>query len=221
MTSLADQAYEILLERCIKADYMPGEKLSENKLSDDLNMSRTPIRTALIRLIRKNYIQSIDKKGIIVKGFSQKTFLDTCFFLADLQQIVLTGLIQKNNVELLKMLDGIIAEQIKAHEQNDYYRYLICTYDYMEKTFESYNNEVLLQAFKNVRQNTTRMSMIIYNLTKQEPHYSTISMFQALNEGLKQQNPKSIHHYLLHNKKRMNEIQQLFNVHGEHLKIDS
>ncbi|MEG0258648.1 MAG: GntR family transcriptional regulator [Lysinibacillus sp.] len=212
MTSLADQAYGILLERCMKADYMPGEKLSENKLSDELNMSRTPIRAALIRLIRKKYIQSIDKKGIFVQGFSEKTFLDTCFFLADLQLIVLNGLIQKDNEQLLQALDGIIAEQIKAREQNDYYRYLICTYDYIEKTFESYNNEALLQAFKNVRQNTTRMSMIIYNLTKQEPHYSTISMFQALNEGLKQQNPQSIQHYLMHSKKRINEIEQLFNV---------
>lgn len=210
MTSLADKAYAILLQRFIIGHYMPGDKLSENQLSQELNMSRTPIRTALIRLIRKNYIQSVDKKGIIVNGFSDKDFLDTCFFLADLQKIALNELVQRSNLTLIQELDEIIAAQIDARDCDDYYRYLTSTYDYMERIFIAYNNQALLQAFHQLRQNTVRMSMIIYNLTKHEPHYSTIDMFTLLNEALLAQDQCAISKYIDSNRKRILAFEHLF-----------
>lgn len=63
---LAKKAYFVLEEQFIKGYYMPNEKLSENQLCKQLNMSRTPIRQALSQFIEKGYITSVDKKGIFV-----------------------------------------------------------------------------------------------------------------------------------------------------------
>ncbi|MEH6942532.1 GntR family transcriptional regulator [Bacillus sp. JJ722] len=215
MGSLAGQAYHKLLERFIRAEYMPGDKLSENILSQELKMSRTPIRTALIRLIRKNYIDSVDKKGIYVKGFSEKTFIDNCLFLHDLQKIVLYQLIKKNNNELISQLKPIILHQIHAKEKNDYYGYLIETYNFIETIFKSYDNDVLLKAFQNIKQDSMRMSMIIYNLTKHQPHYSTINMFTALSQSLKAQNIDEVDQYLQKNHERIMQFTKLFNGNGD------
>ena len=48
VVSLANQVYERIEESILNGVYAPGEILSENKLSADLGVSRTPIREAQI-----------------------------------------------------------------------------------------------------------------------------------------------------------------------------
>ena len=65
-TKLSDTAYDELLSRIISCQYPPGSLLSEEKLVAELGISRTPIRSALIRLQQEHLVQVISKKGILV-----------------------------------------------------------------------------------------------------------------------------------------------------------
>ena len=51
---LQDQAYASLKDSIIAGHYPPGMFLSERRLVDDLQMSKTPIRAALERLEARN-----------------------------------------------------------------------------------------------------------------------------------------------------------------------
>lgn len=51
MASAADNAYEILKQRVIGGTYAPGAQLKEEHLARELQISRTPIRAALKRLV--------------------------------------------------------------------------------------------------------------------------------------------------------------------------
>ncbi|TRM73887.1 GntR family transcriptional regulator, partial [Sulfolobus sp. B5] len=57
--SLSQTAYEKILEFVVSGKYRPGSILKEEELASLLNISRTPIREALVRL---------EKEGIIVKN---------------------------------------------------------------------------------------------------------------------------------------------------------
>ncbi len=48
--SKKDEAYVRIKDRIISGEYKPGSLLVERTLSDSLNMSRTPIRAALMDL---------------------------------------------------------------------------------------------------------------------------------------------------------------------------
>ena len=50
MSTLGDKAYEEIKNLIAEGVYMPGQQLQEAELSNRLNMSRTPIREALLRL---------------------------------------------------------------------------------------------------------------------------------------------------------------------------
>ena len=65
-TKLSDTAYDELLFRIISCQYPPGSLLSEEKLVAELGISRTPIRSALIRLQQEHLVQIISKRGILV-----------------------------------------------------------------------------------------------------------------------------------------------------------
>lgn len=82
-TKLSDTAYDELLSRIISCQYPPGSLLSEEKLVAELGISRTPIRSALIRLQQEHLVQVISKKGILVTEITPEGIRDL-FNLRDL-----------------------------------------------------------------------------------------------------------------------------------------
>ena len=48
--SLADQAYEQIKRKILSLGFLPGQVISDFKLREELEMSRTPIKEALMRL---------------------------------------------------------------------------------------------------------------------------------------------------------------------------
>ena len=67
--SLADQVFEKLESDIVSGVYPRGEVLTELKLVEQLNVSRTPIREALRRLEQERLIQD-SGKGSVVLGIT-------------------------------------------------------------------------------------------------------------------------------------------------------
>lgn len=64
--TLKQQAYNIIKEKIINCEYLPNMVLNEEKLGDEIQASRTPIRDALSRLEQENLVKILPKKGIMV-----------------------------------------------------------------------------------------------------------------------------------------------------------
>lgn len=62
----ADVVYEQILRSILLSRYEPGEKLSEVMISDQLSVSRTPVREALIRLSQEELVYVVPKSGSFV-----------------------------------------------------------------------------------------------------------------------------------------------------------
>lgn len=60
----------------LNGKYKLGESLIETKLSEELGVSRTPIREAFRQLELEGLVQSIPNKGVIVKGISSQDIED-------------------------------------------------------------------------------------------------------------------------------------------------
>lgn len=73
--SLADQVFEKLEKDIIDGVYQRGEVLTELKLVEQLNVSRTPIREALRRLELERLIQE-SAKGSVVLGITLEDLED-------------------------------------------------------------------------------------------------------------------------------------------------
>jgi len=61
-----DEIYRVLADRIINGVYMPGRKLSQTDLADDLNVSRTPLREALNRLQQAGLVVATTNRGMEV-----------------------------------------------------------------------------------------------------------------------------------------------------------
>jgi len=67
---LKNLAYDTLKEKLINCEYAPGSMLNEVRLTEELGVSRTPIRQALNCIEQEGFIRVLPKKGIMVREIS-------------------------------------------------------------------------------------------------------------------------------------------------------
>ena len=70
--SLIDYAYNNIRENILLRKYKPGKKLLINNLSEELNISPTPIKQALNRLVTERFVENIPRRGYIVTKLTVK-----------------------------------------------------------------------------------------------------------------------------------------------------
>ncbi|MDI9455874.1 MAG: GntR family transcriptional regulator [Spirochaetota bacterium] len=64
--TLRVQAYDLIKDKIINCVYRPGEMINEERLIEELNLTRTPIRDALGRLEQEGLVQIRPKRGILI-----------------------------------------------------------------------------------------------------------------------------------------------------------
>src|SRR5215212_4764712 len=69
-SKLGESVYQLLWDRILDRRLHPGEKLSDLHLSDELGVSRTPVREALNRLVQDGIVQAEPNRGFYVASFS-------------------------------------------------------------------------------------------------------------------------------------------------------
>jgi len=74
--SLGTRVFKQLQNDIINGEYQPGDCLTETKLSEELGVSRTPIREALKQLELEGLVKSTPGRGVIVQGISIKDIED-------------------------------------------------------------------------------------------------------------------------------------------------
>ena len=65
--SLKDHVYEYISESIKDGSLRPGDKINEQHLSDKLNVSRTPVREALIQLAAEGLRDAEPRRGLRAK----------------------------------------------------------------------------------------------------------------------------------------------------------
>ena len=65
--SLKDHVYDYIAELIDVGKLGGGDKVSEQQICDALNVSRTPVREALIQLAGDGYLENLPRKGFRVK----------------------------------------------------------------------------------------------------------------------------------------------------------
>ena len=74
--SLRGKVFQQIQNDILNGKYHPGDNLIETKLSEEMGVSRTPIREAIRQLELEGLVQSIPNKGATVTGISSKDIED-------------------------------------------------------------------------------------------------------------------------------------------------
>lgn len=113
IVSLANQVYERLEQSILDEVYPQGSVLSEGKLSEELGVSRTPVREALTRLEAEGFVAN-RSEGIVVLGITEKD-------VEDMYQIKLAADPLAAAEAALHIDDRILAQMKDIIDQQEYF----------------------------------------------------------------------------------------------------
>lgn len=77
MAVASDNAYELLKQRVIAGTYAPGAQLKEEHIARELDISRTPIRAALKRLVQDGLASADVGRGVRVAEWTEIDIQET------------------------------------------------------------------------------------------------------------------------------------------------
>lgn len=119
MANLKQQAYALIKQKIINSEYKPNEFLGESRVIEDLQLSRTPVREAMIALSQEGFLEIIPKRGIRVIPLSADdviSIFETRFLVEPWLALTYGPTISKE--ELLQEKE-LIKEEIDYNRKNN------------------------------------------------------------------------------------------------------
>jgi DNA-binding GntR family transcriptional regulator len=73
---LREDVHALLRQRIVEGTLLPGSRLQDLQLAAELGVSRTPVREALLRLVREGLVTSDPNRGFFVAPLSREEVLE-------------------------------------------------------------------------------------------------------------------------------------------------
>jgi DNA-binding GntR family transcriptional regulator len=107
-----DYIYRTLKQSIIEYYFIPGDKLSEPSIAEELNISRTPVREALILLEDENLVVIQPKQGTFVSKINSLDIANLTFMRKCIERKVLQLACQNMTADVIEAL----TEQLQAQK---------------------------------------------------------------------------------------------------------
>lgn len=108
--SLKDIAFKSLKESIINGSLLCGKIYSENVVSKNMGISKTPIHEALLELSHKGFIEILPKKGFLVKDLTEKEIRDIYGFRLALEKVIVINAAEKSRKKDIVSLESTLSK---------------------------------------------------------------------------------------------------------------
>ena len=160
---LVDVAYTQMARRIVFMDYAPGQRLEEKQLMYDLQLGRTPIREALVRLSADMMVESRPKSGYFVRPITLQS-IRSVFEALYLLEGGLAELAIKNEcsriIERMQLANARMKEQV---QKNNIRELVEANEDFHASLAQCSRNEYLIQAIRRVRTEIKRLAYLSFS----------------------------------------------------------
>lgn len=183
--SLVTSIVEKIEKQILDGDFMPGERVMEQRLCEELGVSRSPVREALRILESQGFIVREDRKGVRVAMATSKEVVDAYTIRANLESLATYLAVKQNTpglIEKLKKLNHRLEQACAAGNVTDYYRINV---QFHETLISACGNEQLIQMLKVFIKQTARYRKeILFSPGKMDKSLKKhVLLIRSLEEG--------------------------------------
>ncbi|MTI62053.1 MAG: GntR family transcriptional regulator [Firmicutes bacterium] len=122
--NIGDNVYYTLRKNILSLNLKPGEALSIKDISEKLNVSRSPVRDALIKLEKEGLVNIIPQKGTIVSKIDLKRVAEERFLRESLEENTIKLFVSVCKESDIQILRHCIEMQQQSIKDNDYMSFL-------------------------------------------------------------------------------------------------
>ncbi len=163
--SRTDDAYQAIRRRILDNVYPPGHQALESALAEDLGISRTPVREALIRLANEGLVEVIPRHGMRVLPVSPLDMREIYEVLTALESAAAETLARRkpSDAELKPLVDAT-RDMARALKANDLDGWAAADERFHQKLVELTGNRTLIDAVARLGDRVHRARMFTLRL---------------------------------------------------------
>jgi DNA-binding GntR family transcriptional regulator len=143
--ALRDQVLTELRRRIVDAQYLPGERLTEDRLAEDFGVSRNPVREALRVIEAEGFVEMQPRRGAIVSTPSADSMRDMFAVRAMLEPMAARLAAERSGADDLVGLRRLLEEARDATGRGDLVRVAELNSALHSRVFELSGNRWLVQ----------------------------------------------------------------------------
>ncbi|WP_308896208.1 FadR/GntR family transcriptional regulator [Candidatus Desulfosporosinus nitrosoreducens] len=177
--SVSELVYNQLLDKIIKGDWVPGDKIpSEHQLASLFGISRVSVRVALKKMITLGLLEAKVGEGTYVKEFTPGAYLrelvpiimqpknqiEILEFRKALESEVIRLAVERTSDEEIQKLEGTYLQMCLASEKSDLEEYFYLDIQFHKCLFDMSKNSMFISIFDNLRD----LLFVHYQLTVKE-----------------------------------------------------
>jgi len=150
-TTLRDTAFQEIKRSIVNGQWEGGTFLSEKWLSEQLQMSKTPIRSALDRLEMMGLVKLVPNQGFIVQEMSLKKIMDIYQLRLSLETFAASSLTGKMDEAFFGELDANLERQQSAAAEQNIVAYVELDREFHEIIIKGLDNEEYADAMSRIQ----------------------------------------------------------------------
>ena len=153
---LREVVCETLRNAIIEGVLKPGERLMEIQVSEELGVSRTPVREAIRKLELEGFVVMIPRRGTYVSDLSIKD-INEVFEVRTALDVLAAGMAaERITVDELEQMERLLVELGEYIEQNDIEKIVEADSKFHDLLYSASRNNRLVGIINNLREQLTR-----------------------------------------------------------------
>ena len=180
--------YEILRDEILSLDLAPCQPVDDASLAKRFNVSRSPVRDAMVRLVSESLLQTLPNKGTIVSPLRLEDFSKYIDALDIVQRTVLRLAAKFRNNENLELINKEQAIFTSSVEANDVLGMIQSNRDFHIAIAKAGNNRYFEKIYRELLDDGRRSLRIYFNSFDSHLPKNLISDHQLMIDAIKFQN---------------------------------
>lgn len=187
--SLTEEIAAIIRERILDGTYAIGEKIPEAPLSNELRVSRTPIRHAFQQLAQEGLVEMIPNRGTFARGFTKRDVQDIYEVRKALEALAMEWAVERIGEEELGILREIVDQMEFYTLKQNYPRVMEANREFHETIHRASRSRFLSHILKSYQEYVQQAR----KKTVQEPEYleSILDEHKKILRALEEKDAKS------------------------------
>lgn len=159
---IGEYVYKTIKKDIISFKLVPGQRISEKEIADKLNVSRTPVREAFIKLSRERLVYALPQKGTYISYINLDMMEDVRFIRESLEKSVLQ--IATNNFpsSLIDSLENNIEKQVKLAKEGLWYDFILMDNEFHKIIFMGCNKVGIWEFLEQISPEYMRARMLTF-----------------------------------------------------------
>ena len=150
ISTIKDQVYDVIKENILNEHFKPGQRIQELEIAKQLQVSRSPVRSAINELIGEGLLESIPNKSVRVRKLSRKEIVDTFEFRLIIEKYAVKRVAAIMSEELSGKLDAYRKRFEAFKEGGSLREYVVLDSEFHEFLVSSAGNAVILESLQKV-----------------------------------------------------------------------